>query len=1146
MSSAVNFVNHVKTLNETMSGMQRILYVGTDYDISKYPGMARKPWRCIYTANQSTDFANAFTIESGRQVRVISAKATYDAASTKLDQNNPMVIYLNGAPATCNGQEDIGVQIARNIERVALRETLTKILKSGLMVELVMVGYDPNNANEISPSELANIVSCLSENRVTIYGLSEERESNSYLHYLEEQNLITVFHQELGQEWEKLLSAQRETVENDCSEEPLRREELQNCVYIEGVPTKLEPKLCRDFNRHGRVLSLQEMETFPISRMMQADYFYRFLKHSPNTPQWYGYAKRNGFAVKREYEDELYQSVLTGLESSSDVPIALAGQTSSGKSIALAALAYRMFQERKYPILFINNPNINLEINSPTGHALDNLLKDIRDKGGRALVIMDLSIYNLQRTDIVRKVSDQYNNRGHRVLFVTSTMYADHIEKRYRVIQAPIKLSVSEKKAFKMLMVEKGKLQRNRVEHWMEKHQEEHGLLSMLYRLLYDLRPQLEHGMKQELGEALEDTRKKLDVLEAPIQEAPPMTALAMKLIAAGYAPTPEQKPEELQQKKKTIMDSLRPFSESLAVATLFKLRVPMTMAMKLLNIPDCKNRQKYRDTVFQAPWLYCAMDDDKYAPGEYCASFRDPMDARIYLNSINLDESAQMGVVARIINAIHNERDSYFAEEIRFLERLIRMIGPNSDDPTVRDSWKTTYGPGCPMIIDALKNLREDGVVEPQLVVQEITYIREYYGQVFDGDLMQQIKCLENATQIARDVLHTADRNEGDTTYWQQGILDSITVESINTEIRLENRYKQAKAQGVEIPDEDKSVLYDYAQRSEMLMRIIESQPENSYPYSALLSSFLTQYQKKTLNGGKYDEMLADMSDVLAVVDATESGIPAVEQNQHYQKYKNLFLEFFDGIYCDANRTDKYFEKLLSIGSAVGVHMKARAILRHAKVDYNKMLTGEWQRTVCKNALEVLENPDYERVVRNHAACQYLRLQLTWLIRNEQPIFTRERQTTCMSESDWQSLRQICQKFKDNIVEKQISCHYVATVYYIYALACAQLGEYENAINVWKEVHEEDIYTSNRQRTWHILSGEDGTPKVFNGTFNILGGLPERRIYIREMQRPVLYYSLQNINMSDTSGDAPNLLIGTSYRGFSAFAKKKELGGTV
>lgn len=93
-------------------------------------------------------------------------------------------------------------------------------------------------------------------------------------------------------------------------------------------------------------------------------------------------------------------------------------------------------------------------------------------------------------------------------------------------------------------------------------------------------------------------------------------------------------------------------------------------------------------------------------------------------------------------------------------------------------------------------------------------------------------------------------------------------------------------------------------------------------------------------------------------------------------------------------------------------------------------------------------------------------------------------------------------------------------------------------AVDPEKDVREEDFFSVGRQYTWHILCTPDGEPMLFTGTFNVRMVLQERRIYIKELGRPVLYPSLQSINKSDTTGEAENLCIGTSYRGFSAFAR--------
>lgn len=1131
MLSAINFDNHVKQMISTMRGAQRILFVGTGIKIENYPALAHAKWKCIYTTNMSEKFADAFN-QMDRQVRPIYTKLDYDRAERKLDQSNPLLVFINGAHIDKADEEDIDAEIESQENRKLLFSTITSLLSSNLMVELVVVGYDPRNESELSPCELYKEMRLLPDKCVTFYGVNEELEADRYISALVEKGIVTLFSQNLGAAME---STQDTFFDDDACDDQttICPENAQNIVYINGNAVTLDPSLCYDFNKYGRVLSVQEMTTGTINRMLQTEFFYQFLKRSPNAPQWYGYAKRNAFVVKRDFEEELYQKVDESLSQNGDFPIALVGQTSSGKSVALAALAFRVFYERKYPVLFVNNPDVTFAANSPSARALDNILKEIRDQGGRTLVILDWSIYNPQRNDLISKISYRFHNRGHNVLFVGSTMNDASATSTLIPVHASSNLTELEKKKFKELIVEKGKLPRNKVEKWMVKYSHEAGLLSMLYRLVYELHPQLELGLKKEITKALQDTTEDIWSLEDPIPVQKPLTAIAAQLLKLGLIEVSEKtSPNDVIAMKQQIIDNLQMFSEGLAVASLFKLRMPITMAMHILQIPEFSNCQKYRDVVFHAPWIHYATDNDEYAPGSYYVSFRGPVDARIYLNSINKTESAIMQIVASIIRTVIPQKDSFYSEEIQFLERLIRMVGPNSDDPLVRQNWYNTYGTGCGAVIDALSALRRAGIIEPELVAQEITYMREYYGSDYQEDLEEKVESLKNAIQIARDILDMADHPDVHSECWDSGLIDAITVENIFAELQLKRCYQQLK------PDKNLNnhqdlIIQSYAQRSQVLRRIIQSQPENSYAYVALLACFISEYA----NTSPTPEMLADMSAVVEILDVTESSIPQVETNEHYQHKKTEFLQILDSIRgCD--RMQQYFDKLLSMGSAVGVHIQAKLILRKAGVDFSKELDAR-SKAACQNALKLLEDVKYEKVVRNHPASQYMRLNLTWLCYNEKPLFEHERQQTHLTQEQWGHLYTICNEFKNNIIEHQPECPYRASVYYIMALSCAQLQQYEQAVEIWRSVQEEDFFSLGRQYTWHILCNSEGEPLLFTGTFNRQYRLQERRIYIKELQRPVLYPSLQSINKSDTTGEAPNLCIGTSYRGFSAFSLK-------
>lgn len=1137
MASQFNFENHIKRFMESMRGIQRVLYVGTNIDLKEYPALARLPWRCIYTTSKDESLAEVLSIANERQVKTVRAKSEYDRAGNKLDSKNPLLVYINGYTQQTDDLDDLDAEIELENNRSGLCNSMGMVLKSELMVELTVVGYNPADSREISPKELYSLLNTLSDNRVFFYGLSESEESDRYITGLVRKGIATVYSQDLGKALEQ-IRAKTSSFEDGALPENQEPLDLRNTVYINGTPVPLNQSLCYDFAKYGRVLSVAEMFPGTITRAMQVDFFYQFLKRSPNSPQWYGYADRNGFAVKRDYEDKLYKLVIEGLETNSDIPIILTGQSSSGKSIALGALAYRIFQEHKYPILFINNPDVSFSAGSPAALALDNILKEIRDLGGQALVVLDWSLSNL-RNNAVKKVSDMFYNRGQKALFVASAMNAPDNDSRYKIVSAPIILSEREKKAFTNLVVDKGKLPRNRVEQWMKSLDKDPGLLSLLYTLLYDLHPQLESGIRQEISKELAETKESLLELEEPIPMKKEMSALAERLATLFPEWMPEaQNDGSVSNIKDRIIASLQPFSESVAVASLFKLRMPLTMALHILNIPECQNRQVFRDVVLNSSWLVYAMDDDKYAPGEYYVEFRAPIDARVYLASIDKSEPDRMEIVAETIRTIKKDKDSFYSSEVRFLERLIRMIGPNSDDPNVKEGWYSSYGRGCTSIISALSELRDSGIIEPRLIAQEITYIREYYGKNPQIDLPVRISWLQKAVRIAREVLDIAERPNIKTSDWDQGLIDSITVESINAELQLEECCETARDNQVSYDKSSAPALYSYSTRSNKLLDIIHSQPENGYAYTALLRCFRTQYETAIYNAAIDAETFRSMYDVLEVVDMTASNIPAVEHNEFYQKEKRDFLRVVDEA-CGSGRLEKYFNELLEMGSAVGIYINARTILQDAKIKYNEPLQKSAE-PACQKAITLLEKEEYAPIVRTDAASQFMRIQLTWLYFNKKPLFNHERQTTRLTEKQWAHMYSICRSFKINILDMQPDCPNRASVLYIMALACAQLGDYIEASSIWQDVSESDFFDTGRQNTWHVLCHPDGTPILFTGTFN-RGGLGDQRIYIKEMQRQVFYKSLQSINRSEPSGEAGDLCIGTSFRGFRAFAKNRE-----
>lgn len=163
MASTINFDNYIKRFCDTMRGVQRILFVGEDFDIRQYPALAAQSWKCIYTTSREVGFADAFSL-ADRQVRPIYTKKAYDAAGTKLDRKNPLCIYLKGCDAVDDDADDFDLEFEREEDAKALKETLATLLKSDLLVELCIVGYNPFNQNDYSSRDFYSLVRTLSDN----------------------------------------------------------------------------------------------------------------------------------------------------------------------------------------------------------------------------------------------------------------------------------------------------------------------------------------------------------------------------------------------------------------------------------------------------------------------------------------------------------------------------------------------------------------------------------------------------------------------------------------------------------------------------------------------------------------------------------------------------------------------------------------------------------------------------------------------------------------------------------------------------------------------------------------------------------------------------------------------------------------------
>ena len=205
------------------------------------------------------------------------------------------------------------------------------------------------------------------------------------------------------------------------------------------------------WNQAARSASVLDIMTTaspgPLSTDAEYQAFRNFLSTSDGRPQWSGYGR--GFAFQRDFEGQLRLRVedLLGQKRLSDRPLLLHGPTATGKTVALAGLAYTTAKRGIYPVVFIER-----KTRRPVGADIDRFCQWAEDAGGatKPLVVWDGMIRPEEYGDFLRHLS----GRGRKVGLVGSCYkLADADSKSRQRVEAPAELTESELARFASFLV---------------------------------------------------------------------------------------------------------------------------------------------------------------------------------------------------------------------------------------------------------------------------------------------------------------------------------------------------------------------------------------------------------------------------------------------------------------------------------------------------------------------------------------------------------------------------------------------------------------------------------------------------------------------------------------------------------------------
>lgn len=1078
--------------NELFSRMQyepSILMLGNKYK-RLTTNVLNYSWNAVATTNCDLEFSASLNSDKRSIIDVLNKE---DMQANLMDRKKLHVIRLFGETYPSDLIDELDAEDVSDKATEKLLRVAEIIQRNGIV--LIEDFEEPLFAHK----ELRKAFRGLYRNQHQLY-IFNCKNRDQYISSLEEQGIAVIFEQSINDFFEEFFQAEYD-FEDTSAERSVQ-------IYIEAEksqkPTGLEKKYLLETEAFATLLNIGLLNDTRIPENMYKDYFYMFLKNSVREPQWYGYSY--GFNLHRAYEDRLYRKVKKGLENvgkQNNKPLLVIGQTGTGKSISLAAIAYKIFNERKYPVVYINDPDVifytNVEykqkgINrtgSPAFNALDQLLERLEKLGAKAtFLVWDTSSYSTGR-DKCYRLYQALLARGRKVYLLSSAYELSHREsnvdsedeyvedsvlnRKFEECNATVEIS-TEVEQLREILLKKCKMPENRVNSLINYYaKNSSNYLSMFYQTFDILRGDLSKGVYKEANANLQD----LDtILEDVIDDSGSINnifALAMKkietdLVDAGLV-TGIESTEETE--KKRIEVAKDDFIKCIAVCSQFKLKMPYDFALRILKTYN----EKIIRTLTKSTFFVITKDYHE----NYEISLRTPLEASMYLSAKNMTPLDEIECVIKMLELMNSSSGYGQQQEVRLCEKLVRIIGPNNTSFEIRNRYRKGY----PEIINALRRLREDrNIWEPILISQEITYLREYYGMDENLSTAERIKILEDAINIADDVLNKLEYSG-----ISMGTRNAIIVESANSKLLL----CQLKAM-------NDSLLFKELRRD--LRNVIRYDSLDYHAYVTLLKGSIIEYKNETDNIRKL-ELLEDMC---SVADEIMFENPDVANSEYFQRQVTEIYTHLD----DAEAVAAYVDELVSNGSSAGLYVMARKTLNENRVDFKKPIIDGVQQSACEKVYSLFQDERYKAVLGESEPCQYMLLNVVWLMNNKSPIYSDgECWITRMNDNTWRELLNICNNFIIKFCNESDDAHQIAkNIKYIKALCLGQLKQYSDSISVLKAMEEDSTLGIRRVFTKHMLCEEDGTPRKFSGRLGKYNEVERSgSLYIDEFGKNPIYY---------------------------------------
>ncbi len=740
---------------------------------------------------------------------------------------------------------------------------------------------------------------------------------------------------------------------------------------------------------------------------------------------------RRGFAIKRDYEDELADLVFAAIEdhASLDAPIILHGQSATGKSIALARTVARVRDAKTAAVLYSNN-------RVPQPSEIAEFCHGAENAGAKAtLIVCDTN----QDVRPYRDLLHGLRSRGHRIVVLGSRYrFIDGEDKHLKTtIEAPTTLSSVERRDLSAL------LKKFANEEVAPQHLADHHILSFMYRALPLTRYRIGSGLSAEASRTEMMVREQQARFGTPHQ---PETLMAKRLLEAG-ADDAFDLLFNAEQRKAMVSDDLSGRIIDLVMAAgSLGCSIPLNLLLRLTTEGHSRLPLADIPEVFGGldlfRWEWADNEHNELLIGPRLA-----LEAELICRRRLGGAEKEADCIIDLIGAIRSggvDRD----HERSFLSNALRLIGPNGPRG---NRFRFAYVRIAKTLTDLRTRFR---IVDA--VLQESTF-RRY--AVREGAVGHDHTTMALLTE-ARDAIQTT--------------INDIATGSVSVSRRMRRFLKVELAtlygfivrHQAEAGDPAEKIWSSY-RAAKSSVRQAASATDSYFPMDVGLWTPSDLLQKGELADWQRAELEADIYDILDQID------PATLEPDQQERFDMRKFRV-GGALGDQELSEAAFADLIERGSAAGCYLRARQLAPDWNDHAETFSSAE--REQARRAAEFLDA--HGNLIAQDERSLSLLLECRWISEVGRRPFVGQRQPLPATNSVRQLLLDIVAKLNEAAGEnpRNVTRYLAATLTWI--------GRGERAAtDMFRELARDTDYEDpGRVIRRHFITDQDGRPQRFDG----------------------------------------------------------------